>query len=98
MVPFWTGGWQRVWGDERQSYLQGWGVCRGVVPLVLGCLGEKGFPQMWGLLRMEKGNVCLGSPALLSNKPPSPWDVEAPLPPQPSGAGADGALMEPLRR
>lgn len=32
MVHFGVRGWQRVWGDERKGYLQGWGVCRGAVP------------------------------------------------------------------
>lgn len=51
---------------------------------------------MWGLLTMGKGNVCRGSPALLSNKPPSPQEglglMELCFPAQPS------AGVEALRR
>lgn len=41
MVHFGVRGWQRVWGDERKGYLQGWGVCRGAVPTGTGLPVER---------------------------------------------------------
>lgn len=40
-------------------------------PQVPGCLWREGAPALWGLLMMHRGSDCLGSPALLSTKPPS---------------------------
>lgn len=73
LCPFGSGA-GRAFGVTRERVPCGVEVSAEVLCLqVLGCQWrEEVLADTGGLLMVHRGSVCLGSPAVLSTKPPSP--------------------------